>query len=113
MRYGQWKGKIGENLYFNLRDPKLILYQWIIDDSNGNRPNRKSIFDEQFSVVGIAQGPHIQHDFMVIVTFAASFEEGAQGVVPQVGNRSSPSSTTVQSALRKTEEEIIGLFFIF
>lgn len=47
---------------------------------------------------------------MVVVTFAAVFEEGEQGVVPQVGARSSPSSTTVQSALRRTEEETLSSY---
>lgn len=108
VRYGQWKGKVGENICFNMADPRQILYQWLIDDSNGNRPNRSSVMDPQFTTVGIAQGPHTVHGNMVVCTFALAFIEGQAGVAPQVGQKSAPGMHTIQYEDRKTEEQTLA-----
>jgi len=41
VRYGQWKGKVGENICYALESPYHVVQQWIIDDGNGNRTHRK------------------------------------------------------------------------
>lgn len=43
MKYGTWKGKIGENIYFRIPSPKEIAVQWIIDDGNRSAPNRRYV----------------------------------------------------------------------
>ena len=103
VRYGQWKGKIGENIFFAIDDPRQIVFQWLIDDGNGNRPNRAGLMNPNFAVVGIAHGPHTEHSHMIVVTFALSFVDGGPGVVPSVG-QSRDGKHTVQSSDRKTEE---------
>jgi hypothetical protein len=47
-RYGQWKGKIGENICYALESPLHVVQQWVIDDGNGNRTHRKYV--SMFSV---------------------------------------------------------------
>lgn len=87
-------------------DPRQIVYQWLIDDGNGNRPNRSAMMDEAFTVVGISHGPHSSYSVMVAVTFALQFTDGGQGYVPQVG-QSRGGAHVVQSADRKTEEDTL------
>eukprot|EP00011_Vannellida_sp_DIVA3-517-6-12_P007820 CAMPEP_0114616536 /NCGR_PEP_ID=MMETSP0168-20121206/6736_1 /TAXON_ID=95228 ORGANISM="Vannella sp., Strain DIVA3 517/6/12" /NCGR_SAMPLE_ID=MMETSP0168 /ASSEMBLY_ACC=CAM_ASM_000044 /LENGTH=405 /DNA_ID=CAMNT_0001827651 /DNA_START=26 /DNA_END=1239 /DNA_ORIENTATION=+ len=108
VRYGQWKGKVGENICFNMADPRQILYQWLIDDGNGNRPNRSSVMDAQFTTVGIAQGPHTAHGNMVVCTFALAYIEGQPGQAPAVGQKSAPGMHTIQYEDRKTEEQTLA-----
>jgi len=105
--YGQWKGKIGENIFFSIDDPRHIVYQWLIDDGSSNRPNRTTMMNEAFTTVGIAHGPHSQYNFMTVVTFALSFNDGGPGYVPSVG-QNRDGKHTVQSADRKTEEATLS-----
>ena len=105
--YGQWKGKIGENIFFSIDDPRQIVYQWILDDGNANRPNRSTMMNEAFTVVGIAHGPHTTYNNMVVCTFAKSFVDGGRGIAPSVG-QSRDGKHTVQSADRKTEEATLS-----
>merc|ERR1712110_736756 len=107
VRYGQWKGKIGENIFFSIDDPRQIVYQWLIDDGNGNRPDRTAMLHPNFSVVGIAHGPHTEYSNMVVVTFALTFVDGGPGVMPSVG-QNRDGKHTVQSSDRKTEESTLS-----
>jgi hypothetical protein len=108
--YGQWKGKIGENICYAFDDARLIVQQWLIDDGNGARPNRVSMMNEAFTTVGIAKGPHSAYNTMVVVTFTVSFVDGAPGEAPRVGRTNRDGNHTVQSSDRRTEEEIISNF---
>jgi len=105
--YGQWKGKIGENIFFSIDDPRQIVYQWLIDDGSSNRPNRTTMMQDAFTTVGIAHGPHSKYNFMTVVTFAKSFVDGGPGYVPSVG-QNRDGKHTVQSADRKTEEATLS-----
>lgn len=107
VRYGQWKGKIGENIFFSIDDPRQIVYQWVIDDGSSNRPNRTTMMNSAFTTVGIAHGPHTKYSFMTIVTFALNFVDGGPGYIPSVG-QNRDGKHTVQSADRKTEEATLG-----
>lgn len=105
--YGQWKGKIGENIFFSIDDPRQIVYQWIIDDGNANRANRATMLNDAFTVVGIAHGPHSNYNSMCVATFALSFTDGGPGFIPSVGQQKD-GKHTVQSADRKTEEATLS-----
>jgi len=105
--YGQWKGKIGENIFFSIDDPRHIVYQWLIDDGTSNRPNRTTMMNDAFTTVGIAHGPHSKYSFMTVATFALSFTDGGPGYIPSVGQQRD-GKHTVQSADRKTEEATLS-----
>jgi hypothetical protein len=49
---------------------------WLIDDGLNVRPNRAAIFDNEFTVVGIASGPHAKQIRMVACALAGNFVEG-------------------------------------
>lgn len=106
VRYGQWKGKIGENVCYALEDPRNVVQQWVIDDGQPNRPHLKSIMSTDFTCVGIAHGPHSAHQSICVVTFATAFIDGAPGKAPKVGTKGG-GMTTRQSVARKTEESLI------
>jgi len=75
-RYGRWKSKVGEILSYGAYSARDVVTGWIIDDGIGNRPNRMAIFDPDFTVVGIASGPHAKQIRMVACALAGNFVEG-------------------------------------
>ena len=108
VRYGQWSGKIGENIAYVLAHPTAVVLQWIIDDGNINRPHRLTLFDQQFTVVGIANGAHSMYGHMTVVEFAHNFVDGERGKAPEVGTRAAPGVTTRAATDRKTQEGVLG-----
>jgi len=75
-KYGRWKNKVGEILSYAAYSPRDVVIGWIIDDGQYNRPNRVSVFDGDFTVVGVASGPHAVHMRMVAAALAGNFVEG-------------------------------------
>jgi uncharacterized protein YkwD len=75
-KYGRWKNKVGEILSYAAYSPRDVVIGWIVDDGQPPRPNRNSVFDGEFTVVGIASGPHAVHMRMVAAALAGNFVEG-------------------------------------
>jgi uncharacterized protein YkwD len=75
-KYGRWKNKVGEILSYGAYSARDVVTGWIIDDGIGNRPNRAAVFDPDFTVVGIASGPHAKQIRMVACALAGNFVEG-------------------------------------
>jgi len=75
-RYGRWKNKVGEVLSYGAYSPRDVVIGWIVDDGVGQRPNRRAIFDAEFTVVGVSSGPHAKHMTMCCACLAANYVEG-------------------------------------
>ena len=74
-RYGDWSGKIGENISYGRSEAREVVIQLIVDDGAPSRGHRKNLFDPDFRVVGIACGTHAQYRAMCVTTFASGYQE--------------------------------------
>ncbi len=74
-RYGNWRGKIAENISYGHADAREVVIQLIIDDGNPDRGHRETLFDPDHRVVGVACGHHAQYRAMCVTTFATGYEE--------------------------------------
>ncbi|CAD8077000.1 unnamed protein product [Paramecium primaurelia] len=79
-RYGEWYGKIGENISYGQKNGQDVIIQLLIDDGVGTRGHRKNCFSPDFLLVGIAVGDHKQYQTQCVFDFAGEFtQKGAQG----------------------------------
>lgn len=60
---------IAESSSFGFSDPKEIIFQLIIDDGVESRANRKNLYSQSFSEVGIATGDHSKYGHCCILDF--------------------------------------------
>ncbi|CAD8171141.1 unnamed protein product [Paramecium pentaurelia] len=92
-RYGEWNGKIGENISYGQKNGQDVIIQLLIDDGVGTRGHRKNCFSPDFFLVGIAAGDHKQYQTQCVFDFAGEFTpKGAQGQKPKAQQQSQPQS---------------------
>ncbi len=72
-RYGEWNGKIGENIDFGSNDAVEILLSLLIDDGVPSRGHRKNIFNPDYKLIGIASHPHVQEKICCVMDFASFY----------------------------------------
>lgn len=58
-RYGEYVGRVLQNIAICNESPADVVLGWIIDDGNKRRDHRNSIFDPSMQSIGIASGPHV------------------------------------------------------
>ena len=78
-RYGEWMGKIAENIDFGGASGEEIIINLMIDDGNINRGHRKNIFETSFHVTGIAFAPHKKYGYCCVLNYASQFSKKVQG----------------------------------
>lgn len=57
-RYGDWMGKIGENIDFGGKTAKDVVLSLLVDDGVSNRGHRGSVMSSEYVKVGIACAKH-------------------------------------------------------
>ncbi|EGR31942.1 scp-like extracellular, putative [Ichthyophthirius multifiliis] len=72
-KYGDWMGKIGENICFGGNTAVDIIVQLIIDDGVSNRGHRMNIFGKDYKVTGIAAAKHSQYDICCVLDYASEY----------------------------------------
>ena len=84
VRYGTWKGKCGECLWYGRTGSWLsaqdLIEDLIVDDGVASRGHRLCIYDEAYACAGVSVGAHSVYTNMAAIEFATGFEEDAAAV---------------------------------
>eukprot|EP01103_Thecamoeba_quadrilineata_P005035 TRINITY_DN14890_c0_g1_i1.p1 TRINITY_DN14890_c0_g1~~TRINITY_DN14890_c0_g1_i1.p1 ORF type:complete len:554 (-),score=144.69 TRINITY_DN14890_c0_g1_i1:108-1769(-) len=73
--HGSWAGNLFEVLSYGAPSAQDAVQQWIIDDGQPQRDNRDALFSTDFSVAGIASGPHSLYNNMISAILVHQFRE--------------------------------------
>jgi len=74
-KHGNFYGQMEQYLAFMNNSPREIVLEWILDDGNQNGEHRQMLFSNEFKFVGIASGPHKDHQRITCVILVTEFEE--------------------------------------
>mmetsp|Transcript_111782 Transcript_111782/g.193779 ORF Transcript_111782/g.193779 Transcript_111782/m.193779 type:complete len:435 (-) Transcript_111782:45-1349(-) len=76
-RYGEWRGKCGECLWFGRAGTtaRQIIEDLIIDDGVASRGHRLGVYDPAYQVAGVRIGPHKTFGMCCVINFAGDFED--------------------------------------
>ncbi|MEA3209209.1 MAG: hypothetical protein QOE70_2266 [Chthoniobacter sp.] len=74
-RFGKRQGLAGENIAYGQREAREIVIALIVDDGVRGRGHRANLFSRNFSVAGVAVGPHAGYGTMCVMDFAGGFLE--------------------------------------
>ena len=75
-KFGHYDGTLGESTDFGSVTPLLACINFIVDDGNESRSNRKLLFREDYKVLGVACIPHDNLGCITLVMYATDFSEG-------------------------------------
>jgi len=74
-RFGQWEGRIAENINYGQLSARDTVVLLLVDEGVRDRGHRQNIFQRDFRLVGVASGAHATFGLMVVTDFAASYRE--------------------------------------
>ena len=72
-RYGDWIGKIGENIDFGGKTAKDIVLSLIVDDGVTNRGHRANLLSPDFVKTGVACAKHSQWEVCTVLDYASEY----------------------------------------
>ena len=68
------KSGIAENVNYNATSARNIVRQLVVDDGVLSRGHRGNIFNEKYTMVGIASGTHPNRDAVCVMDFAVDMD---------------------------------------
>jgi uncharacterized protein YkwD len=74
-RFGQWEGRIAENISYGRLSAQDTVVLLLVDEGVRDFAHRYNIFRSEFRRVGVASGAHATAGLMVVTDFAASYRE--------------------------------------
>ena len=75
-KFGHYDGTLGESTDFGSVTPLLACINFIVDDGNESRSNRKLMFREDYKDMGVACVPHDEVGCITLVFYSTDFSEG-------------------------------------
>ena len=75
-KYGHYKGTLGESTDFGIVTPLLAYINFLADDGNESRRNRKLMFREDYKDMGVVCVPHDELGCITLVFYSTDFSEG-------------------------------------
>ena len=75
-KHGHYDGHFGESSDFGSVTPLLCCINFLVDDGNESRSNRKLMFREDYKVMGVSCVPHDELGCITLVMYATDFSEG-------------------------------------
>ena len=72
-RYGQWMGKIGENIDFGSTEPVEVVISFLVDDGVSSRGHRKNLLSQDFRYIGIGSHSHSSEKLCCVLDFASEY----------------------------------------
>ena len=73
-KYCEWDYSAGEVIEVSSRNPQDILISLIVDDGLKNRPDRISLFNQNYNFVGIGCGEHSEYEIVTVIVFEGDYE---------------------------------------
>ena len=99
--FGNWQGAIGENLTYGNESARERILTWLIDDGFPSRGHRKRLLSNDYTVAGLACGPHPQFVSMCCLTLAGGFTDLQSSkpttVTPTKTTTSTPATTPTKT----------------
>eukprot|EP00746_Dinoflagellata_sp_MGD_P082059 gnl/MRDRNA2_/MRDRNA2_32590_c0_seq1.p1 gnl/MRDRNA2_/MRDRNA2_32590_c0~~gnl/MRDRNA2_/MRDRNA2_32590_c0_seq1.p1 ORF type:complete len:411 (-),score=71.56 gnl/MRDRNA2_/MRDRNA2_32590_c0_seq1:22-1254(-) len=88
IRYGQWTGTSGENLWFGrMGSPaRQIIQDLIVDDGVPSRGHRLACFNDRYRVAGIRFGPHLTFGACCVMELATGSSDDPERVSQRIQN---------------------------
>jgi len=74
-RFGEWEGRVAENISYGDLSAQDTVVLLLIDEGVRDFAHRYNIFQRDFRHVGVASGPHATAKLMVVTDFAAGYRE--------------------------------------
>lgn len=71
--YGEVYGPYAQVCDFGSNNPQLLLLMLLMDDNDFTRPNRTSLLNPNFKMIGLTQGPHRKFTWCSIIMLARHF----------------------------------------
>ena len=74
-RFGEWEGRVAENISYGDLSAQDTVVLLLIDEGVRDFAHRYNIFQRDFRHVGVASGPHATAKLIVVTDFAAGYRE--------------------------------------
>jgi hypothetical protein len=74
-KFYEWQGVCAENIEFGTRGGLNVLLASLVDDGIKDKGHRNNLINPRFSKIGVAAGPHKQHDSVFVIVFVEEVRE--------------------------------------